>query len=211
MAIQIVRRSMVLILFATLMTSCDTGGSTIPSAEPTVEPSASAPATESTGHESPAPKDHKPAITVAGAPAGDGGRDRNDDGSLCVYVQWLGDDDGAHLGGGIAFQVTEVHLRHARRGSFSCDGVPCQGFVFQPDSDVCSQAVLPGPTRGTLSLSGRVLCSAPQQECRHFRSNLILRTVSIPAAEPDTDDSTDTGGSSEPEPSAPGAQPSSAE
>ena len=227
MSIRFIRGASILALLVMLTTGCGSGGSTDASSAPTVEPSAGAPAVEGAGTESPAVESTgteppasggggKPAVQIAGGPAGDGGQNDNGDGTVCVTVQWLGGQDDANLGGGIAFKVTKVRLAHAERADFSCDGDPCAGFTFQSNSDSCTQAVRPGNTEGTLSLYGRVLCSASRQDCQDFRSRLKLRTISISPVETGGDGnggSTSSDGPAEPQPGPPSPvdQPSPAE
>jgi hypothetical protein len=166
----IVRRSLAFILLATLITACDAGGSTNAESDPTVEPSAGSPAVESTGHEQPAPGGgKKPAVEMAGGPAGEAGYSENDDGSVCMSVSWLGGRDEANLGAGISFEDTEVHLEGADRADASCGGDSCDGFTFDSNSDQCRYAVRPGKSRGSLSMSGRVRCSASPDDCAEFR------------------------------------------
>jgi hypothetical protein len=207
------------VLVLVLATACATDRSAGPPIDPTDEPSASAPATEGTDHETPATGGTKTkAIEIAGAPIGDGGTDENEDGSRCVRVQWLGGQDDANLGAGIAFRVTSVRLTNAKAGNFSCGGQRCKGFTFASNADACRQAVRRGDGEGTLSLKGRILCSASPKECTDFQSRLRPGEISIPASErggkePDgqteTDEPTPTAEptETEPEPATPDEQP----
>ena len=184
MSIRFIRSALILVLLTTLTTACDTDGSTIAGPDPTVEPSSSTPAVEGTGDEPPAPGGgKKPSVKIAGGPAGDGGATENGDGSLCLDVRWLGGQDEANLGAGIAFEVTEVRLAGAESAGFSCPDDPCDGFTFDSNSDNCSKAVRPGNAEGRLSLYGRILCTASPQNCDDFRSNLKRRSIPIPASE----------------------------
>lgn len=129
-------------------------------------------------------------------------------------VRWLGGQDDANLGAGIAFKVTEVRLRHAERADFACPDDPCRGFTFDSNSDNCTQAVRPGTKEGTLSIYGRVECSAPPENCREFRARLRLQTISIPPRESDGGESggsTQTDEPTEPEPSSSDEQPAPTE
>lgn len=184
MSIRFIPGALLLALLTTLTAGCGGGGSTNAEPDPTVEPSAGTPSMEATGHESPVPGGKgRPYIDVAAGPAGDGGSTENDDGSLCMDVRWLGDRDGADLGEGIAFVVTEVRLAGARRANVSCPDDPCPRFTFDSNTDNCSYPVRPGRAKGTLSLYGQVRCSAPPQDCQEFRSHLKRRTVPIPPAQ----------------------------
>jgi hypothetical protein len=183
MSIRIIRGTLLLVLLTALTAGCGNDAPSHTGSDPSVEPSAGTPSREGTSHEPPAPGGgDKPAIDIAGGPAGDGGATQNDDGSLCMDVRWLGGQDEANLGEGVVFEVTEIRLAGARRAGFACPDDPCQGFTFDSNSDNCTHAVRPGDAEGTLSLYGRIVCSASPQHCREFRSNLRLRTIPIPAA-----------------------------
>jgi hypothetical protein len=213
MSIRYMRGALIFVLLATLTTSCANSGSTSPGpSDPAVEPSAGTPVVESTSLEVPPPNTKGPAIKVAQAPIGDGGTDEDDDGSRCVTVKWLGGQDDANLGAGIAFKITKVSIDDAEAGDFSCGGEPCQGFTFSSNSDDCQQAVRRGDVDATLSLYGRTLCSAAQQACADFRSRLTPGTISIPASErggEETDGPTETANptDTESEPVTPDEQP----
>lgn len=182
MSIRFIRGALILALVTTLA-ACGGDGSGDGAVDPTTEPSAGTPSAEGTAPERPAPGgDNNPAIELAGAPAGNGGSTPNDDGTLCVDVRWLGDRDDADLGEGIAFAVSEVRLAGAEQADYSCPDDPCQGFTFDSNTDNCVHAVRPGESEGTLSLYGRILCSAPAQDCADFRSRLQTRSIPIPAA-----------------------------
>ena len=108
-----------------------------------------------------------------------------------------------------------MRLHNAESADFPC-GEPCAGFTFDSNSDRCNEAVHPGRTDGTSSVTGRILCSASPQKCRDFQSNLKPQSIQIPAADTGggvTDGPTGSDESTGPqtEPSTPDEQPSSAE
>lgn len=178
-------RCAALLLLGALATGCATdGGSTDAGVDPTAEPTNATPAPEDTGHEKPAPTMKKPKVNFVGGPAGDGGEadERNDDGSVCQFVNWLGGQDEANLGAGIEFRLTGIGLDGAKRSSARCPGYSCTGFTFDSNSDRCVVAVLQGKSKGTLTIRGEVRCSATAEECREFRSNLKTRTIPIDPA-----------------------------
>jgi hypothetical protein len=225
MPVRFIRSALVLVMLAMLATACVNGDSANDGADPTLEPSTGTPAAERTGNEPPAPGGgDKPAIETAGAPAGDGGFDKNDDGAYCLYVQWLGQQDGASAGEGAAFEVTEVRLSGVEPADFgSCLGTPCVGFTFDSNSDGCTYAVRPSAAGGTLALYGRVLCSGSAEDCQKFKSSLVLRPTPIPPSDDESESPTPTttpsptptptptGEPTEPESPEPDSEPSPAE
>ncbi|MDP9794657.1 hypothetical protein J2S43_003169 [Catenuloplanes nepalensis] len=195
MRTRLIRGVVLLVLLPALAVSC--GSDTDPpgaAPDVTMEPSATpapeetgtgAPAPEGTGPEAPAPGGGgRPYIDTAGAPVGDDGENPVGDGVVCQGVAWLGGQDGANLGVGIAFQVTRVDVTGAALATASCDGPPCVGFTFTDDGDRCQQAVRQGPSEGAIAVYGQVRCDAPKQACDDFRSRLTRQPIEISAAEP---------------------------
>jgi len=151
------------VLFATL-TGCDPGPRDA-APDPTVETSASAPAAEGSGVETPPPPAvDKPAIETAGLPVGGGG-DASGERTQCVSLNWTNGGGDITIPNGLRATVTEILFDGGVAGG-ACKGIPsCQGYTFTPTNRLCSVEVTIESGRATLSLRGSVTCSLSPAEC----------------------------------------------
>jgi len=153
------------------------------------------------------PLERRPVVSLPGLPIGGSAGESVDPAhpdNQCVAVNWRAGDDGtADLLAGVAVRVTGFRFTPDVfvAAVWGCDDsrVPCAGFVFTEDAQLCNLAVAPRPAaeaaNPVVTLVGELDCRQVEQDvCDRFAVEVAASdntTLGLLSLEPSTSTMTD--------------------